>query len=83
MLPEPLSCVPETHTVSAKLQLGNEREKLQAASERAQLDGRGSVWIVKPNGLNRGAGIAVVRGIGAPRHCLLCSCTAPFSSRDA
>ena len=72
---EAMAFIPETHVVSAKLQLGNERERLCAAAAAAQAAGKGDVWIVKPNGLNRGIGIAVLRGIGAsavPRYQRCC-----------
>jgi hypothetical protein len=55
---------PETHIVSAKLQLGNERERLHQAAERAKADGRGTIWIVKPHAANRGIGITVHDSMG-------------------
>jgi hypothetical protein len=63
-LGQELAAVPKTFTVTAKLQIGRERERLLEAAAAAEAAGQGSVWIVKPNGLNRGMGISVVRGIG-------------------
>lgn len=61
---KPLEFIPETHIVSAKLQLGNEKERLQQAASRNQQDGLGSVWIVKPENRNRGRDITVHESMG-------------------
>lgn len=61
---QPLDYIPETYIVSAKLQFGNEKDRLFAAEAAAQDAGRGTVWIVKPNGQNRGIGIGVVNSMG-------------------
>lgn len=51
--------IPETHTVSSKLQLGKEKQRLHQAAQNAVTDGRGSLWIAKPESRNRGIGITV------------------------
>lgn len=69
-----LPAIPQTFTVTAKLQIGNELERLRGAAADAAAAGRGDVWIVKPTSLNRGAGISVVRGIGAYLKCTALCC---------
>eukprot|EP00892_Ulva_mutabilis_P007150 jgi/Ulvmu1/4807/UM020_0092.1 len=56
---EECTFVPETHIVSSKLQLGKETKRLHQAAQNAIADGRGSVWIAKPESRNRGIGITV------------------------
>jgi hypothetical protein len=63
-LGQQLPAVPKTFTVTAKLQIGKEKERLLEAAAAAEAAGQGTIWIVKPNGLNRGTGISVVPGIG-------------------
>lgn len=65
-LGEELTCVPLTFVVSAKLQIGKEKERLLAKAQAVTDAGKGRIWIVKPDGRNRGVGITVVDGIGAP-----------------
>lgn len=65
LLGRSLPFMPETHMFSAKLQVVRERQLLQAAATRAAEDGRGTIWIVKPNSRNRGNGISVQRSVGA------------------
>ena len=64
-LGQPCRFIPESHMVSAKLQITREREQLQRAADCAVTEGRGSVWIVKPDARNRWIGITVHSGIGA------------------
>ena len=71
-LGEQLPAIPQTFTVTAKLQIGNEQQRLQEAAAVAAAAGKGDVWIVKPTSLNRGMGIAVVRGIGACDQACVC-----------
>lgn len=54
-----LAFIPETHVVSAKLQLGKEAQRLHEAADRAHRSGRGTLWIAKPESRNRGIGITV------------------------
>jgi hypothetical protein len=64
-LEKPLNCIPETHVVSARLQFGKERERLQCAAIQNEQGGMGTVWIVKPDNKNRGTDISVHASIGA------------------
>lgn len=68
-----LPCIPETYVVSAKLQIGKDRERLRDAAAAAKDAGRGQVWIVKPDGRNRGMGISVVLGMGVVLTHSLCA----------
>lgn len=63
--------IPETHVVSAKLQLGKETQRLHEAAQRAISSGRGTVWIAKPESRNRGIGITVHRSMRTPFEALL------------
>lgn len=58
-LNQPPDFIPETHVVSAKLQFGKEKDRLQEASSRNQKEGFGTVWIAKPDNRNRGRDISV------------------------
>lgn len=60
--------IPETHVVSSKLQLGNETQRLHDAAQNAITDGRGRLWIVKPESRNRGIGITVHRSMRVLLH---------------
>jgi hypothetical protein len=71
-----LPCIPETYVVTAKLQIGKDRERLRDAAEAAKDAGRGQVWIVKPDGRNRGMGISVVLGMGVVLAHSSCACAA-------
>lgn len=66
---KPPDCIPETHVVSAKLQFGKEKDRLQEASLRNQQAGLGSVWIAKPDNRNRGRDITVHKSMGELQEC--------------
>lgn len=63
-LNQPPDFIPETHVVSAKLQFGKEKDRLQEASSRNQKEGFGTVWIAKPDNRNRGRDISVHKSMG-------------------
>jgi hypothetical protein len=60
----PPDFIPETHIVSAKLQFGKEKERLLEAAVRNEQEGLGTVWIAKPDNLNRGRNITVHKSMG-------------------
>jgi Tubulin-tyrosine ligase family len=89
--------VPETYTLSAKLQIGKEVAQLREAARRSAVNGDGNVWIVKPESRNRGSGITLHASVGAhrikhslPKQLGLCSqkqahygvCLAPHAVRS-
>ena len=67
--------IPETHVVSAKLQLGKETQRLHEAAQRSVSCGTGAIWIAKPESRNRGIGITVHKSMRTPFEALLCAWT--------
>lgn len=86
-LNKPPDFIPETHVVSAKLQFGKEKDRLQEACLRNQQEGMGMVWIAKPDNRNRGRDITVHKSMGELQNCghspLMCvaSCARANSHR--